>query len=254
MDGRVSGRALGFTALASVWLVLVAGLAVAPLGHLGGPVVSLVALAGPSLALARRHGDVRRVLGLGRPPAVALLGAALLGASLWLLVLVAIGPLVELMPDREQTDQRLAVLIDPALGLPLRLVLFAAVPAVCEELLCRGVLCRHLAVRFGPTIGIALSSLFFAALHLSLAQGIPVLVLGVALGLVTLRTGSTWCAIVGHFMNNCAVILTTAPELSIAARVERDGVPLGAVGISLTVAMVGISLIRGATSRSESLR
>jgi membrane protease YdiL (CAAX protease family) len=240
----VAGRTLAATALAPVWLMLVAGLLFMPLGTAGVPLAAILAFAAPPLVLARRHGGARRFLALHAASPRAIAGAVLIGASLWLVVLVALGPLLQLLPDHALTEERLAPMTDPSTPLALRLAMFAAVPAIAEELLCRGVLCRQLAARWGATAGIGVAALYFAALHMSLTQGFSVLVIGLALGAVALRTGSTITAMILHFVNNAAVILVAAPELVLGDALIEPRSFAVAVVAAVGCLTVGILLVR----------
>jgi membrane protease YdiL (CAAX protease family) len=216
--GELLGVAIGALALA-----LIAATALQGFGLLGRVLVPLIGFAAPALALAHRRGGVGPALGLVRPRAGALVGAVLVGGSLWLLVVVALAPLLELVPDREATEQALSGLVDPDRPLALRLAAFAVVPALTEELLCRGLLCRHLAARLGPLAGVALSTLYFAGLHLSLAQGLPALVTGAVCGVVALRARSTVAAIVVHALHNACILLAASPDLVVGDLLGAHG-------------------------------
>src|SRR5262245_57400701 len=134
----LTGRELAAIAGGAIAATLFAAVALAPLGPLAHPLVPILGLAAPALLVAHHRGGVRTVLGLTRPSGRALVGAVLVGASLWLVVVVALGPLLALLPDRARTEEVLAPLADPTTPLALRLAAYALLPALTEELLCRG--------------------------------------------------------------------------------------------------------------------
>jgi membrane protease YdiL (CAAX protease family) len=240
----VSGKELGFTAIFVLWLLFVASLLFRPLGVAGLPLVGLVALALPCFLLAARHGGARAFLALHAPSRRAAVGAALAGAGLWLVIVIALGPLLSLLPDQELTRERLAPMIDTDLPLLLRILLFAAAPAFVEEILCRGVLCRHLAIQLGRPAGIGISALYFAALHLSLSQGLSVLFIGLALGAVALWSRSTVTAMILHFVNNASVIVFAAPELVLGdALLDPAVIPFALLAAAVASAG-GLALVR----------
>jgi sodium transport system permease protein len=228
---------LGLAAALAVVAWIVVASVTAPLGLGGAVLAPALGFALPACLVAARHGGARRALGLEWPRARVLAGAALVGGTFWLLVLVVLAPVLAELPDRERTEQALAPLLDGAVPLPARLALFALVPAVCEEVLCRGLLCRHLAARTGPTLAIAIAAIYFAALHMSLSQGLPALLSGAAFGAVALLGRSTIAAIMTHLVHNAAVLLAAAPELEVGAWVASA--PVAAV------AVVGLGMVLG---------
>ncbi len=83
---------------------------------------------------------------------------------------------------------------------------FAVVPALCEEIAFRGFILRGLHHGFRPRNAVLLSSFFFALFHMNVFLFVPTFVFGVALGLVTVRSGSILPAISFHFLYNSVLI------------------------------------------------
>ena len=81
--------------------------------------------------------------------------------------------------------------------------IMAILPAVGEEMTFRGVLMRFSAKRSrGIVFPILITSLMFAAMHGNIT-GLPSIFLaGVMLGVIYYLTGSLWCSIVAHMLNN----------------------------------------------------
>ncbi len=146
----------------------------------------------------------------------------------WLVALVFTEP-----SDSLRSLER--VLVEPSgvRGLVV-LVLVGVVPGVCEELFFRGYAQPRLVARFGGWRGIVLPSLFFVLMHLDPQHMLHILPLGLWLGFVAWRTGSTWTSVLCHAVNN--IVLTSLAKLSFAlegssadesAKYELDAPTLG---------------------------
>lgn len=218
---------------------LVAGLDLPPLLLL--PTVMVVGIAGPAVVAALLCSDApRAALGLTAPPARALVGAVLVGASFWYINGVFVAPWFA--GHESAGDRALAGMIAGDDALALKIVVIAVTPAVCEELLVRGAIARALAARTGLWVAVALSSAYFAAMHLSLARAAPTAVLGGLLAVAALRSGSTVPAMIIHFLNN-------AVALSLAATGFFPS-PLIAAPLALAATTGGTLLLWSGTHRT----
>jgi sodium transport system permease protein len=74
----------------------------------------------------------------------------------------------------------------------------AAVPALCGEVAFRGLILNGLRQRFRPWPAVLLSAFLFAVYHMNVFAVAPLFVLGVVLGLLTIRSGSIWPGILLH--------------------------------------------------------
>jgi sodium transport system permease protein len=83
---------------------------------------------------------------------------------------------------------------------------FALVPALCEELAFRGFVLRGLHHGFRPRNAVLLSSFFFALFHMNVFLFMPTFVLGVILGLLTIRSRSILPAMAFHLLHNTLLI------------------------------------------------
>ncbi len=88
----------------------------------------------------------------------------------------------------------------------LYLLAFAMIPAICEEIAFRGFVLHGLQAGFRPRNAVLLSSFFFALFHLNVFLFAPTFVLGVVLGLLTVRTRSLLPAILFHLLHNGLLI------------------------------------------------
>jgi hypothetical protein len=100
------------------------------------------------------------------------------------------------------------------------------VPAICDELAFRGVILRGLQQGFRPRNAVLLSAFFFALFHMNVFLFIPTFLLGVILGLLTVRSRSLLPAVLFHLLHNCVLIVLiplshysdgTLPQLALAA-------------------------------------
>ena len=83
---------------------------------------------------------------------------------------------------------------------------FALVPALCEEIAFRGFVLRGLHHGFRPRNAVLLSSFFFALFHMNVFLFLPTFLLGVALGLMTVRSRSLLPAMLFHLLYNSILI------------------------------------------------
>jgi len=155
------------------------------------------------LALVAYRVPLRNVLGrwpLDRRTAALMLAA---GASLWL---ASLG-LLELQyalwspsPEYLEAFRRLHEALRPkgALDALLSVAAIAVIPALCEETLVRGIVLPSLLRVAGPVGAVVISAVVFAVIHLDLYRTVFTLVLGLALGLLRVRTGSLVACIVAH--------------------------------------------------------
>lgn len=194
------------------------------LGFGGLALAEGVAVLGPALLalmLARRRWwEWPAALGLlapsipsipsGRTLPVALFGALLVGAGGFYFVAAGVDALQQhLLPMSQEVQQELLRLLVPPSGprpVVIDLLVLALLPALCEEVLFRGVLLRALAP-FSPGAALLVSSLAFGAFHFSAFKFVPTTTLGVLLGALLLRAGTSWAPIVAHFVNNALVLL-----------------------------------------------
>ena len=92
------------------------------------------------------------------------------------------------------------------LGLALSIALVAIVAPVAEELAFRGVILPAAGARWGAWPAIFVSAALFAAYHVTLWLFMPMFVLGVATGWLTVSRRSLWPAIALHVMYNSVAV------------------------------------------------
>lgn len=131
--------------------------------------------------------------------------------------------------DTARADMLERLLLGDGATTGFLLLTVALAPALFEELLFRGYLMRQAERRWGIAAAIIATGVFFGAYHLSLAQLVPLSVLGVYLGFVVWATGSVWTGVLVHLLNNgLAVVVAgyarTRPEIDLES-MEALGVP-----------------------------
>ena len=154
------------------------------------------------------------VFSLRMPPWRGLLAAVLIGVSGW----AAVGGIViRLLPPPEslvKALEKIVLLENDQSPLWLALVVIAVTPAICEEMLFRGLILTGLR-KLGPWTALLLSSALFAIAHASIYRLLPTFCLGLFLGFIVLRTGSIFCSMIIHALNNgLAVTLARTPSLA----------------------------------------
>ncbi len=104
---------------------------------------------------------------------------------------------------------------EPASSLWMLLLVLGVLPGFGEELLFRGFALRAVLGVLGRTGAVLLSAALFGLAHGDLVHGGAAFALGLYLGIVAVRTGSVWPAIVCHLANNLAGVLSVALGLGV---------------------------------------
>ncbi|MEY4356367.1 MAG: hypothetical protein RLZZ89_1435 [Cyanobacteriota bacterium] len=139
-----------------------------------------------------------------RPSWIAL-SEGIKGLLMALPLVALVGWLVEkFWPQAGGSNPLLEQVLDGRNGTALALLAFTAVvlAPLFEELLFRGVLMPVIGSYWGNFAGVAISALVFALAHLSLSEAAPLIVLGLSLGWVRLRSGSLFSCVVMHGLWN----------------------------------------------------
>jgi sodium transport system permease protein len=181
----------------------------------------------------------------------AVVGAALIGCSAWVVVSMVSDWLLPVPKEMLEQLRRSLIPLDGSRGLLATLFLVAVSPAICEESLFRGPLLRGLRARLGGPAAAALTALLFGLFHLDVYRLIPSTLLGLLLGVIALESGSIVPSIIAHFCNNAMLILLV--HLRLDDRMESLGhATLAAIAVaSLLLSAVGVALVRSGEKKSE---
>jgi sodium transport system permease protein len=186
-----------------------------------------------------------QVLSFRAPPVKGLLAAVLIGATGW----AAVGGLVmRLLPPPDslvKALEKLVMLEDASASLWKLLLVIAITPAVCEELLFRGLILSGLR-RYGQWPAIIISALLFALAHASIYRLLPTFCLGLMLGYIVVKTGSIYCSMLMHALNN-GIAVTLARSKDFGERFglsEATQVPWSITLPAIAVVVIGLLILR----------
>ena len=197
------------------------------------------------LVTAARRFPVTSTFMLRRPNWRSVIGSIVIGISGGTAVA---GLTLRLLPPPDSLVEGLreALLLgkDPA-PLGVVLLVLAITPAVCEETFFRGLVLAGLR-RLKPWMAIGLSAFLFALAHASIYRLLPTLLLGLALGYVAWRSGSIYCSMIVHAVNNglIAVLVHSNATFWGISISEVQFVPWALTAVALAVMIVGLFLIR----------
>jgi len=161
----------------------------------------ILAFVGVGLFVRRSPREAARRLGWVAPRSKRWWLVALLGIFVFLAVAAGIEWVAEkLSPSSQQQVTNATNVLFSRFNNPLGIILLGLLPAVMEETLFRGALV--------PRLGVVATAVLFAALHSQYAltfATLEVFVLGIGLGWLRVRSGSTLPCMVTHAGYNIAV-------------------------------------------------
>jgi len=221
------GQALLLVLFAAIGTFLVGGFLFA-YGPAGIAASELLFIGLPVLLLAPRRGGLAGI-GVSKPRARDVLGAALVGLSGWAFLARVILPVQEkIAPAPPELERALESAAAPNFG---ALVAIAIVPALCEELLVRGGLAFALDRARGRWLAVLGSALAFGLLHASPYRFVPTFLLGCSFAAIALHAGSIVPTMIAHALNNGAIwLLGAVPALQEGFEHHGSLVTLVAVG------------------------
>lgn len=120
-------------------------------------------------------------------------------------------------------------------------------PGIAEEVVFRGYVQSRLLQRLPPWAAIGATALMFAVAHFDPVHAVSVFPLGVWLGILAWRTGSTWPAILAHAANNClAITMAHWGEVDVNDPMDlaRRGFVIVGCGYALLMAMALLAAMR----------
>jgi len=222
-------------------------------GFLLGVALTLIAIYGLAPWLAARYTRVNPVTAfrLARPPTTAIVAAICFGCSTWILALCWIRiqeGFLPIAPDFARAmEEQFGWFND--LPVAVLVVFLALVPAIVEELFFRGYALSGLQRGVGSIAAVVIVAAAFGLSHFMAARFVQTAVLGALLGLLVVRSGSIYPAMIAHFMHNAISVLAgradgLQPVLdSLGFPTAADaGVPAAWTAGALTLVGVGIAL------------
>ena len=241
-DGRQKLRRIIIGAM-----ILVAPFALA-LGLRPALPISEMALIAPGvLALAAFRVPLATGLGLKSIPTRTALFVAAAAGALWVASLGLFEVQYALWAPPAgylEQFQRLHEALRPrnAADALLSVVAIALAPAICEELLLRGIVLSSLRPALGGAGAIVASAALFALIHWDLYRAAFTFTLGVALGILRVRTGSLLAPVLAHALVNTitfvAAPFTDDPSGGLPAPRPLLGLAMLAAGTGLTFLLI----------------
>jgi membrane protease YdiL (CAAX protease family) len=227
--------------VAAVWItgagiltIYVLQIALSPLvGGLVAAAVGYALVTAMMVVVARQRG-----FSLGVRGAVPRfwIAAVMIGVAAWYVDLRFVEQL-HLRGEPERLEHLVAVT-----PLPATMFAIGLLPAIGEELVFRGVLARALAVR-SAILAVVVSAIVFSAYHLDPPQMAGTFPLGIALGVLAVRSHSIVPGMITHFLNNAVVLVLSrveVPGVATLLTLHANGALVGASAL-----MVGGVLLAG---------
>ena len=194
-----------------------------------------------------------------RPRVLAIIGALLLGVSVWPLVYEY--NIFALSEDRVEFLKELFGSMKfsmSAMPLWLKLLCLAIAPAICEELFFRGFLMSAFRQATSPVVAIVATAVIFGAFHVFVSDSlfferfVPSALLGVLLGVLYFRTGSLIPGMIMHVVHN-GLLMTIShyesnlKEIEWLGATDQSHLPIWVIGLSLILVLCGafLALITG---------
>jgi sodium transport system permease protein len=153
--------------------------------------------------------NAREVLRLKAPKLLPSLLIPFMAIPAAMLVAILAQVINAVYPFPEHYLENLTKLFKMEIPLWQSFLIIAVAPGVCEELLFRGFFPRFFE-KYGTKVTIVLTALLFAAFHLDPFRFLPVFLLGLLLGYITLRSGSIYLSMLSHTINNGLALFITA--------------------------------------------
>jgi ABC-2 type transport system permease protein/sodium transport system permease protein len=218
----------------------------------------------PTVAAIASRADFTSTFRLGAPPALGLIGALLLGLSLWTFAYEL--QILALSKVRVDALKELFAPVQARLNavpLGLKLAALAVVPAACEEWFFRGFLLSSLRTKLAAWQAVLITGVLFGAFHVVVRDGlflerlIPTTFLGLILGAICVRTGSLWPGMALHSLHNGLLLTLAAYEKQLTALGwdggERSHLPWTWLAVAAGVAIAGAVLVGLSCRRRESV-
>lgn len=177
-------------------------------------VMLLLFLLGPLLAALYMRVAPRTTFSLRAPPAWAVVAALCFGGSTWVLAQTWFWFQQAWLPMDPHLLRELERQMGWIAHLHPAVVFFfmAAVPAICEEFFFRGYALGGLRKTLGGPAAVLIVGVAFGVYHGSVHRLFVTAMLGFLFGLLVLRGGSLWPAMLAHLMHNGISILSSRPD------------------------------------------
>lgn len=157
------------------------------------------------LIIKKRSGEITKLLGVDKLPAVSALGWASAAFAVYFWVTIIVGLLVSLVPgfDSDQVQDVGFSDVTSATEYIMAFVGLVILPPIFEEILFRGYLFGRLRRQVGFWGSAVVTSVIFGLVHGQWNVAIDTFVLSLFLCLLREYTGGLWAPILLHALKNC---------------------------------------------------
>jgi sodium transport system permease protein len=183
------------------------------LNALAATLITLLVIS-PWLTTRYVRADTLQTFRLRLPGPEAFLAALCFGGSTWILAqkwLAIQQTFFKMDAETVELFQQISAWTEQVPLLPLVLFL-AAIPAFCEELFFRGFALSGLRTSVPSFVAVLIVALAFGMFHYSAHRLIVTAGLGILFGLLVVRFGSIWPAILAHLMHNGLTVLASRAD------------------------------------------
>lgn len=196
-----------------VFLMIAFNLAGIPLmlGGMYGNAVDeiIVFLVGSILVVRALHLPVREVFPLKKPDGAGVLGTVLMWYVTYRGVLALFLLMEWIFPQEyaslsESMDSSMA-----GLSFGAEMILVAVTPAICEEALHRGLLQYSLRNIKKKWVMLLLMGMYFGAFHMSLVRFLPMMMMGMVLSYIRMKTDNMFYSSLFHFIHNASTVVAS---------------------------------------------
>jgi len=218
--------------------------------------------------------DFRSGFGLGGSPMAFFVAAAILGLSLWPIVMLMVEGTYALygaIAGEAAATARRQMLINLSaehverfrLVSPLVIGLcFSLIPAFCEEWFFRGMLLRALSKEWKPANAILATAVLFGVFHIlsnsaiSLDRFLPTMLIGLLLGYLAWKSNSIWPGVLLHALHNGMVVFLGYYQERLSEfpwfPQESESVPWVWGVVAMLIAAAGVMMVVKAQRAPES--
>lgn len=134
-----------------------------------------------------------------------------------------------------------------AFGFVVSFCRIVVVAAFVEEIAFRGYIMQNLR-KFGDGFAIAMAALVFALMHCNLIQAPFALIVGFALGYLSIKTGTLWTAVIIHALNNCVSLAISYLSDSVEEKLLNYTVSLMIYALILAGILCFVAFVKRANS------
>lgn len=134
-----------------------------------------------------------------------------------------------------------------ALGIVVSFCRIVVVAAFVEEIAFRGYIMQNLR-KFGDGFAIAMAALVFALMHCNLIQAPFALIVGFALGYLSIKTGTLWTAVIIHAFNNSVSLIVSYLSESVEEKLLNYTVSLLIYALIFAGLLCFIAFVRKANT------